>query len=161
MGWINKNVNEDVANYLFNIKLDCLPDRIGVYQRDVRPDVEICFENLEQQLQDTPEMLAFWDLLLAEQRALRARLERKRDTVRAYVRKTIIKDCNDKGLSLTRDDIKEIINADKDLIEYESRIITETRKEERVRAVVKTLQNKSEHLRSLAGFKREEQRHTR
>ena len=153
---MKKNINSDVAQYLFNIRLDCLPKRIGVYQRDVRPDLVINFELLEEQLQETPEMLAFWDQLLAEQKALVAGLLVKKSIMRGYITKRMLKNAQDAGVRLRTTDMKDVINADPDLVKLEREIITESRKEDKVRSVVKTIQVKAEHLRSLAGFKREE-----
>lgn len=161
MSWINKNINKDVADYLFNIKLDCLPDRIGVYQRDVRPDLTIDFEMLEEQLQETPEMLAFWDQLLAEQKAKVASLLRKKEITRGFVVRKMLEEANDAGVRLRSEDLKNILYADKSLVKLEREIIEESRKEDKVRAVVRTIQMKSEHLRSLSGFKREEKRQVR
>ena len=121
MNWIEKNIPEDVADYLFNIRITSLPARIGVYQRNVRPDVIVDFDLLEEQLEEARES----------------------------------------GISIRREDLKDMINADPLLIELEKDIIMDTRAEEKLRAVVRALQVKSEHLRSLAGFKREEKRSSR
>lgn len=158
MGWIDTNIDKDVANYLFNITLNCLPQKIGVYQRDVRPDLVISFEDLEKQLEETPEMLVFWDMLLASQKARRVTLERKREVLRGYLRRSMLKEAQTQDLRLRAEDLKEVINADKDLVNLEKQIINETYKEDIVRSVVRAIQMKAEHLRSLAGFKREEQR---
>jgi hypothetical protein len=161
MGWITKNIKKDIADYLFNIRLDCLPDRIGVYQRDIRPDLTIDFEMLEEQLQETQEMLAFWDQLLAEQKAKTAALLRKKEATRGYLVKSMLEEAKDAGVKLRSDDLKHLLCVDKNLIKLEIQIINETRKEDKVRSAVRAIQMKSEHLRSLSGFKREEKRQVR
>ena len=161
MSWIKDNINEDVADYLFNIRLDCLPKRIGVYQRDVRPDLAINWEMIEEELETTPEMMAFWDQLLAEQKSKVAVLLRKKDVTRGFVRRTMINEARDNKVSIRLEDLKDIINADENMVKLDKEIIVETRKEDKVRAVVFALRMKSEHLRSLAGFKKEEKRQIR
>jgi hypothetical protein len=161
MGWIDKNINKDVADYLFNIKLNCMPKRIGMFQRDLRPDVTIDFDNLEEELEQTPEMFAFWSQLFAEQKAKVAKLIRQREITRGYVRSTMLKEAREQGTTLRAEDLKEIINSDKYLVEIDKEIIIEKRKEDKVRAVVDALRLKSEHLRSLSGFKREEKKNAK
>lgn len=158
MGWISKNIDLEVANYLFNIRLDCLPERVGVYQRDVRPDLQIDFEMLEEQLQESPEMVAFWDQLLAEQKSKVASLLRKKEVLRGFITRKIFDESKRNDVKIRREDLKDIINADEMMVTLESQIIRETRKEDKVKAVVKCLQMKVENLRSLAGFKREEKK---
>lgn len=161
MSWINENVNKDVADYLFTIKLVCLPKRIGVFQRDVRPDLTISFEELEEQLEQTAEMLAFWDQLLAEQKAQVYKLQCKKNVLKGWIRRRMLAEARDQGTTIRSEDLKDIINADKDLVELEKELVTETRKEDKVKAVVQALRMKSEHLRSLAGFKKEEKKQVR
>jgi hypothetical protein len=161
MSWSDKNVSEDVADYVFSIRLDCLPDRIGVFQKDIRPDISIDYDNLEQELQENIEKFVFWDLLLADQKTKVAALLRKKDIIRGKIVRRILDDAVDKEVNVRSSDMRYIINADPDLIDVEAEIIKEQRKEDRVRTVVNGLKMKSEHLRSLAGFKREEKREIR
>lgn len=161
MGWIDSNINKDIADYLFNIKLTCMPQRIGMFQRDLRPDVQINFDNLEEELEQTPEMFAFWSQLLAEQKAKVAKLTRQKEITRGYVRSRMLEEARQRGTSLRAEDLKEIINSDKALVELDKEIIIERRKEDKVKSVVDALRLKSEHLRSLSGFKREEKKNAR
>lgn len=161
MSWITKNVDKDVANYLFNIKISSLPERIGLVQRDVRPDLTVDFELLEKQLEETPEMLAFWDLLLAEQKTKVAVLERQLLTARGTVVKRILEDNRASGVALRRSDLADIVETDDQILDCEARLIYEQRIESRLKCVVISIQSKAEVLRSLAGFKRQEQSEVR
>lgn len=158
MSWIKNNIPEDVANYLFNIRISSLPKRIGTFQRDVCQDIDIDFEILEKQLEETPEMIAFYDQLLAEQRMKLNVLLRRKDIMRGKITKRMLEEARTTDIKVRSTDLKDMINADPMLIELEKDIIIETRIEEKVRSVVRVLQIKSEHLRSLAGFKKEEKR---
>ena len=161
MSWIKENIQEDVADYLFNIRINSLPKRIGVFQRDVRQDIKIDFDDLETQLQETPEMIAFYDQLLAEQRMKLNILLRRKDIMRGRITKRMLDEAYESDINVRRTDLKDLINADPMLIDLEKDIIVESRTEEKVKSVVRVLQMKSEHLRSLAGFKREERRSLR
>lgn len=158
MSWIKKNINLDVADYLFNICVSSLPERIGSYQRDVRPDVATDYEMLEEQLAETPEMLVFWDMLLAEQVAKVAALERKNKAIRGEVTQRLIDVARDNKYDIRRSDIQDIVEADQDVILVEAEIILQSKIENKLRAVVNALRLKADSLRSLAGFKREEKR---
>ena len=158
MSWVKANVAVEVADYLFNIKIK-LPDRVGPYARDIRPDIIIDFEMLEEQLAETPEMIAFWDLLLAEQKAKVATLERGNRYLRGVITQELLGSAGDR--ELRRSDLKDVIEADPRVADIEARLILEMRNEDKLRAVINALQKKSEHLRSLAGFKRVERNETR
>ena len=160
MSWIKKNVPKDVADYLFNIRIQ-LPSRVGLVQRDVRPDVLIDFDLLESQLADTPEMLAYWDLLLAEQNAKVAALIRRSIMLRSEATRRILEDARASNIDHRRTDLEDLVEIDENVTENEANIVIETRNFDRVKAVVNSLKMKSEHLRSLAGFKRKEREETR
>ena len=161
MGWIENNINKDISDYLFNIRLECLPNNIGVYQRDVRPDLNIDYDQLELQLVDIPAMLAFWDMLLAEQKNKRAKLEKKKEIIRGFITASMLKEADDNKVKMRREDIKDVICADDSIVEVESQILTELKKEEKIRVIVRAIQIKAENLRSLSGFKRIERSETK
>jgi len=156
MSWIAKNVDPDVADYLFNLRVE-LPGRT-VFQKDVRPDLRIDFDDLEEELAVLPEQLVFFDMLLAEQRAVVAVLEARKEAVRGQIVSTIQEKARLDGVKLSVQVIKDLALADERMIRVEAEIVNESRKEHKIRALVYALCRKSEHLRSLAGFKREEQR---
>lgn len=158
MSWVSENIAQDVADYLFNIKVS-LPNRT-VLARDIRPDILIDFDALEEQLETTPEMICFWNMLMAEQKAKCATLERQAIIVRSTIADRILKDAKEKNIELRRSDIKDIVEADEDIANIEAQTILEDKKHEKIKAVVESLQCKSRHLQSLAGFKREERRNT-
>lgn len=160
MSWIKKNVTKDVADYLFNIKVS-LPDRIGLVQRDLRPDVLIDYDMLEKQLEEAPEMLAFWDLLFAEQKMKVAALQRRSITLRGTIAQRILEDGRAGGYDIRRSDLEDLVEADEEVITVEAQIILEQRNENRLKCVVAVLQNRSEILRSLAGFKKQERSEVR
>lgn len=161
MSWIKKNVSADLADYLFNIKLT-LPDRIGLVQRDVRADLVIDFDLLEDQLAENPEMLAFFDLLLAEQVAKVASLKVKVLRQRGKTLEAILDASRmAHGQAMRRADCEDLVEADDAVVELEAEIILEQLKLDRVKSVVGSIKMKSEHLRSLAGFKKQERQETR
>ncbi len=158
MGWIKDNIDKTVADYLFNVKV-VLPSCTAI-QRDIAPDIEINFELLEQQLQETPEMIAFWSMVLAEQEAKVEVCERRIKTTRGQIADAILKEARQNGYDIRSNDLKEIINQDKSLIEQEDSLIKSTRVRNRIKVVVESLNRKFDALRSLSGFKRLERNNT-
>jgi hypothetical protein len=157
MGWIKDNVQAEIADYLFNIKVS-LPDRVGTYQRDIVPDLEIDFDQLEEQLTETPEMICFFDMLLAEQKAKVAALEQRLFLVRGQVTEKILNEWKNIDREIRRSDLKDLVVGDDEVVNIQAQLIVETKKEDKLKAVFNGLLKKSEHLRSLAGFKREERK---
>jgi hypothetical protein len=161
MNWIAKNVEPELAEYLFNIKLT-LPQRIGLVQRDVRADLVIDFDLLEGQLSDTPEMLAFFDMLLAEQVAKVATMKRRVKRTRGLTLEALLESSRmAHGREMRRADCEDLVESDDQVVKTEAELILEQLKEDRIKSVVEAIKMKSEHLRSLAGFKRQERQETR
>ena len=156
MSWIEKNVDPDIANYLFTLRMKLLNEQ--VFQKNVVPDLDVDFEMLEEQLQDTPQMIAFWNQILAEQSCLVEILDRRIKTKRGQIWEKVIGDAQARSVDIRSTDIKEIINTDQSIQSLEVELIKEHRKEAKVKAVVDGLIKKFDALRSLSGFKREEKR---
>lgn len=157
MDWISSNIDPEIVEYLFHIKVR-LPDKIGIYQRDVVPDLVVDFDRLEEQLQETPQMIAFWNMLLAEQKTIVVTLERKIKTIRGQIVENMLEKSHMEKVDIRSNDLKEIINKDKQLLEIEARLILNQKIEDRVETVVDALCKKLDSLRSLAGFKKIESR---
>lgn len=158
--WISKNVSPQIAEYLFNIKIS-LPGRHGLFQKDVRADLAIDFDDLEKQLENTPQMLAFFDLLLSEQKYKVATLKRKLTMKRASITQHINQTSRMSGNDLRRTDLVELVEVDGEIKNLENQVIIEEYVESRLIVVVKSIINRSEILRSLAGFKKQERGETR
>jgi hypothetical protein len=154
--WLNNNIAPEVAGYLFNIKITSLPERIGVFQRDSSVDLEIDYDLLEQQLEETPQIIAFYDLLLAEQKAVVASLERQEEILRGTIAEAILKNARDGNYEVRRSDLENLVDADDELIALAAKAIFATKIENKLRAVVNGLNAKVDNLRSLAGFKKQE-----
>ncbi len=154
--WITNNIAPEISGYLFNIKITSLPARVGVFQRDSAPDLEIDYDLLEQQLEETPQIIAFYDMLLAEQKAVVAMLEREEEVLRGTIAEAILKNARDNDYEVRRSDLENLVEADDQLILLASKKILAIRTENKLKAVVNGLNAKVDNLRSLAGFKKQE-----
>lgn len=154
-GWYAQNVPEDIAKQIITLRF---PAQDGFIERDFRPDVEIDYDDLVKQLEETPAIFSFWANLLAEVRKQSAVIERKITRRKGEVTRTLLEEANSKGVKLRRDDVEDLIEADDLLNKFEAELIVANKHVGKIWAITDALKMKSEHLRSLAGFKRQEQR---
>jgi hypothetical protein len=114
------------------------------------------FDLLEDQLQETPEMIAFWDMLLAE---IKIRVEAISHAIRVQrgkITSRIINEAQAKQLDVKSTELKELINADPAMIQLELKLISAKKSEEKLKVVVEAATRKFDALRSLSGFKKVE-----
>jgi hypothetical protein len=154
---VKDNIQPEVIEYLFNLKIT-LPDRVGVFQRDIQADTDIDYEMLEEQLAHTPQMLCFFNMLLAEQVSKVKMLERKAKTIRGKIISATLSDAKVSGVEIRRMDMQDITNADPAVIQIDAEAIQQGKIQDKLEAVVDAIREKGNALRSLAGFKREEKR---
>jgi hypothetical protein len=153
--WFADNVPEDVASIVVRISVKASGKEIS---KDFRTDVEIDYDNLEEQLARTPSAFAYWAGVLSEQKMVVGVWERKIKRRRAVVAEQILKASKAEGISLRAADIKELIEADDVLEKLEAELLIAQRSAGKLYNIVEAIKMKSEHLRSLAGFKRQELR---
>jgi transcription initiation factor IIF auxiliary subunit len=149
--WWSK-IDPDIAEILieFNITLS---DK-KVY-RDFRIDVNINYELLEDDLETMPSVYSFWSAILSEQKKKVKHLELKLDIKRSKLLTEISKNIKD-GVRFTKDDKDNIINVDVDVTKLKIELINAESTLSKLFGIVESLKMKSDHLRSLAGFKRVE-----
>jgi len=160
--WFDQ-IDEDVAKAVIRIKVK-LPNGEEI-DRDFRGDIAIDYDLLEEQLTEMPGMFAWWSSVLAEQRARVMVIERKIKARRGMVTQELLDESKKIAASgggigtragLRREDIKDLMEKDVKMIKLDATYIQEKRTESKLYGIVEALRMKSEHLRSLAGFKRME-----
>lgn len=158
MSWIKDNIDKDISNILCEIELIVIKDgkKVKLKTRDFRPDLDVDYDNLEAQLEEIPSQHAFWSLLLAEQESELSILERKNKFKRAQITEQILDEAKKNNVKLPRWEMDELLEAHSDVGIVEMKLILAKRNKLKLKAVVDSLKMKSESLRSLAGFKRQE-----
>jgi len=154
--WIDQNVDREVSDYLLKFKVN-LPNRTPL-ECDCRSDLNIDYEALEVELQETPSTYAFWAAVMSEARAEVAKLELYIKARTGALTKYLINQYESKGRKLTKDQREDYIKADEDLISLQQRKIKADKISGKLYHIVEAIKMKSEHLRSLSGFKRQELR---
>ena len=148
--WYDQNVDSDVADAVIRLNIK-LSNRAEI-NRDFRPDIHIDYDQLEKQLEEMPALYSFWSSVLSEQRAEVAKLERM-----VVVRRSVIaRDLLEKSDGISKWKIDELVETDDKLNKLIGKTIIVKRTESKLFGIVKSMEMKSDSLRSLAGFKRQE-----
>lgn len=154
--WITEHIPPELANstlFRFDVRL---PDgsAIGI---DLLQDIDVDYELLEQQLEDTPSQYVWYAAVLAELKAQVQILERKCKARRGSLTESAVNVARDAGIrSPAADVVKVMIESDVMLNKMEAQLANAQKHVNKIHHMVEALRMKSEHLRSLAGFKRQE-----
>lgn len=134
-------------------------------ERDFRSDLEINMIDLEDQMMDTPSIYAFWSNILSEQQMVVDTLERqlkiRRGAVKRELREEAARSMRDgtalsSRTGLNRDDIDDLMSLDPEIKELGASLIKAKRALSKLWGIVNAVKMKSETMRSLAGFKKQE-----
>lgn len=156
MSWFD-GLPDELSNCLIKLKI-YLPDKDIEY--DFRPEVTLVYDQLEKQLEDCPQQFVFWSVIYAEQKAKVSVLERELMMVKSRAERQISAELRKSNVKLGRAEINAIIELNETVHNVACQLIEEEKRLYKLKAMVEAIKMKSEHLRSLAGFKREEIRET-
>ena len=154
--WVNQlGLDKEVKESLFKLKIQINGKPI---ERDITLDLGIDYEDLENQMEDMPSVYAFWGMILSEARRQAAIAKKKVKIRRGIVADEVIRQAKEDKMRLNRGDIEDIIEMDEELTRYEFEQIEFDRTAGKLYNIMKALEIRSEALRSLAGFKKQEMR---
>lgn len=154
--WLSDNFTEELRGTVFKLKVE-LPNGQTV-DRDFSIDMDIDYNMLEEQLAETPAQYALLSSILAEQRHTVAKLERLIARRRAVIAENANQAAKVEDIKLHKYVLDELVEADDKILELQGKLMLEQRTLSKMYGFVDALKMKSEHLRSLAGFKRQEMR---
>lgn len=152
--WFETHIDEDLANAIVKVRVRMPNDRI--LERDLRPDLAIDYDLLEHQLTETPSIFVFWSSALAEQRRHSSSLERMIQRRRAKICESIIEDSKKEKYKVTQYMLEELVELDDDYLKLNAELVLAKRTESKLWAIVRAIEMKSDNLRTLAGFKKQE-----
>ncbi len=169
--WISENLPIELVNstlFKFNITLQAIerideetgrPVRKKI-EVDLLPDVNLDYEDLEQQMVTLPAQYAFWAAVYSESRLGVAVAERKLKARRSEVTKIIMREAAEEKTKLTADIIKTLVESDPRLNEAEMAFQLAQMQTGKLYHMVEALKMKSELARSLLGLKKQERDHS-
>jgi hypothetical protein len=156
MSWITDNVEEPIASYMMKLVID-LPNKTTV-ERDFTADVDIDYEMLVEQLTQIPSVYAFWSQILAECKKQVAVIDRMLVVKRGKLLREFNEEARKTNTKTRREDVEDLIEVDEELNRLEVKKISAERQVSKLFAIVRALEMKAECMRSLSGFKKQEQR---
>jgi hypothetical protein len=153
--WFAEHVPAEVAQgeiFRFDITL-----RNGhVISIDLLQDIDIDFDILEEQHERVAAQYVFWATIYSEVRASVATLELKLRAKRTAIARMLSAKFKQENQKLTDKQFTAVIDGDPDLIRLEATLAIAQRNCGKVYHMVQAISMRSEHCRSLAGFKRQE-----
>ena len=154
--WLKNNFQDKLSDAVFKLKIE-LPNG-SIITKDFSVDVEIDYDMLEEQLAETPAIYAFLSSVLSEQKHVCAKFERLIARRRAMIIQNANEEAQKAGMKLHKYVLDEIVEADDKILELQTHLMLAQRSLGKLYGFVDAIRMKSEHLRSLAGFKRQEMR---
>jgi hypothetical protein len=153
--WFQEHIPLDLATsnlFKFKVRLQ----NGTVCEVNLAQDIDINFEILEDQHERIPAQYIYWAAIYSELRCAVAQLELKNKSRRhALVRRTI-EEFRVKGTKLTDKQLNALVDGEPGLVKNEAELTIIQRNCGKVYHMVEAIRLRSEHSRSLAGFKRQE-----
>jgi hypothetical protein len=153
--WFQEHVPLDLANsplFQFKIKLQ----NGNTCEINLVADIDINFEILEEQHERIPAQYIYWAAIYSELRCAVAILELKMRSKKNVVLRKTLEEFRARNAKTTDKQINAIVDGDQDLVKSEAELAILQRNCGKVYHMVEAIKLRSEHCRSLAGFKRQE-----
>lgn len=146
---------DDIADIIARVRI-----KIGGKARefDFTPDVDIDYNILEDQLAEQPAKFAYWSMLLSEQKLIVSRINHLIKVRKAAVIRRNIDAARTGGLKIPKYELDESVELDDKFIDLYKQLIKEELTLSKLYGIVEAMKMKSDNMRSLAGFKRQEMR---
>ncbi len=152
--WIAENAPELADTELFKFSVKLPGGR--VIKIDLLQDVDIEFDDLEQHLEQIPAQYVFWASIYSELKHKVTWLDKKISVRRRAVARTTIEQYKSLNIKLTDKQFGVIVDGDEQIIRLDAELALANRNLGKIYHMVEAIRMRSEHCRSLAGFKRQE-----
>lgn len=153
--WIKSNTSETMATsqvFRFKVKFPNSHEE----EIDLLSDIDIDYDILESHLEEIPAQYMFWAAIYSELKSMVAIAEMKVDRRRATLTKQILEDFKAKAIKLTDKQLVNLVTIDNKLATLQVELASAQKKTGKVYHMVEAIRLRSEHCRSLAGFKRQD-----
>jgi len=150
--WWTKSVDSDIRDII--IKLNIKLNNKSV-DKDWTEDLSLDYENLDDDMEKMPSILAFWSAVLAEARKEKSLIDVKMDIRRAKVLDSL-KDLIKDGIKFTVQDKENLVNVDPTYLTLRNKLINAELTVSKLFGIVDALKVKADNLRSFSAMKRAE-----
>lgn len=145
---------QEICDFVFNLQLD-IPGK-GQVSKDVRQDLRISDDFIEEHLRMNASSRYFWGVLYADVRTMIDKMERLAKARRAYVRKNIVEELKKSDIKQTEKLLDTLVESDEEVLKIEDEIANAWNKANKITALISAIEMRHESLRTLAGFKKNE-----
>ena len=153
--WFKEHVPPDLADSsLFKFKFTL--ENGSVCEVNLTGDLDINFEILEEQHERIPAQYIYWAAIYSELRFAVAKQELRIKSRRHAVLRRVFEEFRVRNAKPTDKQTNALIDGDPELQKVEAQLIILQRNCGKVYHMVEAIRLRSEHSRSLAGFKRQE-----
>lgn len=156
-GWLS-NFDKELIQTVFKLKVELENGKI--VSKDFSVDLSIDYDLIEEHLAETPAMFAFLSSMLSEQKYACAKIERMIARRRAKIIENANEEALSAGLKMHKYILDELVEADDEILKHQSRLMLAQRSLGKLYGLVDAMRIKNDNLRTLAGFKKEEMRHS-
>jgi len=153
--WFHEHVPLDLATsnlFIFKIRLQ----NGTVCEVNLTQDIDINFEILEDQHERIPAQYIYWAAIYSELRSAVAVLELKIKSRRHSLVRRTLEEFKTKNTKLTDKQLNAIVDGEPGMVKNEAELTILQKNCGKVYHMVEAIRLRSEHSRSLAGFKRQE-----
>jgi len=151
--WFDEYVPEEVSNSsLFKFIVAISSDK--KVEVDMLADLEVDYDIIQQQLEETPSELVYWGAMLSELKMQVSKLDRQIKARRGRLTEKIVYDAGKAQVRITDKQVQAIIEADKELHKLEVKLLLMNKHLGKMYFMVDAIRMKSDNIRSLAGFAR-------
>lgn len=150
--WWKANIEDDIAQIIIKLKAKLSGKEID---RNWTDDLSLDYENIDDDMEKMPSILAFWSAVLAEARREKSLVEMKMDIRRAKIAESF-KDLLKDGVKLTVQDKENLVNVDSDYSKLRIKFIDIDATVSKLFGIVDAIKVKADNLRSFSAMKRTE-----
>lgn len=155
--WVSEHIPEELVNStIFRFRIT-LPGKQPIRAEvDLLADLDVDYEDLEQQMSQIPSIYAYWAAIYSELRRITATLERAIKARRGAAVAHIVEEGRNSQTKLTDKSVAMLLEKDTKLDELEHQLNKVNMNVGKLYHMLEALKMKADMLRSLAGFKRQE-----
>jgi hypothetical protein len=149
-----EDLPEDIANTVFRLEMT-IPGK-GSVAKDLRPDLKVMQDSIEDHLRMNAAARYFWSVLHADMRAHVGKLERLLKSRKGIARKKIAEELSQTEIKQTDKLLDALVDSDAEVLKIEDDIGDAWHKVNKLASLITSIDMRHESLRSLAGFKKGE-----
>jgi hypothetical protein len=150
--WWNQNIDKDISNLIIKLKCKLSGKEID---RDWTEDLSLNYEDLDNDMEKMPSVLAFWSAVLAEARREKSIIEMKLNIRKGKVLEGV-KELLSEGIKMTVQDKENMVNLDERYKAIQMKLIDQDATVSKLFGIVEALKVKADNLRSFSAMKRAE-----